>query len=132
MDDEARAAIEGLRARCAALEFAIGVERADARQRAVAWAVAYETAAPTRVRPEVTEYVVERLRGVVRMAVMLGPKAVASLVATTPADRAKEALFDAYADPVEARSAVDTLALCRTPWTSFGLPGAAPDEEARA
>jgi hypothetical protein len=113
-----------LRARVAALEFAIGIERADTRRRALVWALAYETAAPVQVRPEVTEYVAERLRGVVRMAIMAGPKSVASLVAATPAERAKEALFESYADPAEARSAVDTLALCRTPWTSFGLPHA--------
>lgn len=119
------AALDALRARCAALEFAVGIDRADERRRSVEWALAYEQAPPNgAVRPEVAEYVEARLRGIVRMMTMLGPKAVASLAATTPAERAKGALFDAYADPVEARSAVDTLALCRMPWTSFGLPSA--------
>ena len=61
MDEETKAAVEGLRARCAALEFAIVHDDATARRRAVTWALAFETAhtepresarpAPARPKP---------------------------------------------------------------------------------
>ena len=75
MDEETKAAVEGLRARCAALEFAIVHDDATARRRAVTWALAFETAAPVQIREEAMAYVVERLRDRARGA---------SLAAITP------------------------------------------------
>ena len=123
MDDgDIMAALDELRARCAALEFAVGIDRADERRRAVEWALAYEQAAPYgAVRPEVAEYVEARLRGIVEGASMFGPRDVAALAAEPLTDRAKLALFSARADPAEARACVAWLRGRRAAWADYGL-----------
>lgn len=119
------AALDALRARCAALEFAVGIDRADERRRSVEWALAYEQAPPNgAVRPEVAEYVEARLRGIVDGAVMFGPRDVAALAAESLRERAKVALFSAHADPAEARACVAWLRGRRATWADYGLPSA--------
>lgn len=127
MDEaEIRAELDALRARVAALEFAVDIERADERRRAVEWALAYEQAEECGAsRRELAAYVEDRLRGRVAMAVMLGPKSVTSMLADSPDEYAKGALFDAFADPAESRALVAWLRNRRATWAEYGLPGSA-------
>ena len=131
MDEaEIRAELDALRARVAALEFAVDIERADERRRAVEWALAYGQAAPPFVvSPTLAQYAEERLRSRVAMAVMLGPKSVTSMLADSPDEYAKGALFDAFADPAESRAIVAWLRNRGATWADYGLPGGAEVSE---
>lgn len=115
MDEaEIRAELDALRARVAALEFVVDIERADERRRVVEWAHAFEeTPAGIAPSPQVLSWTEAALRRHVYLS------SAANLVGEWPWTVAKGILFASWCNASEARAVVDHLRQRSVRWSDY-------------
>lgn len=113
-DENIMAEFAALRERVAALEFAVGIENADARCRAVAWALEFEKApAGIAPSPRVLSWTEDALRRHVSYS------SAASRVGEWPWTVAKGMLFASRCAAAEARAVVDHLRQRSANWSDY-------------
>ena len=121
MEERVRDIETNLRARVAALEFAVVIESASERERAVSWALAYEKA-DASVAP--SDGAMERLLASLRATVdMFGgtSKTIASFAAAPVSEAAKKRAFGAWMAPDEARRVVAGIERKGVTWRDLGV-----------